>query len=84
MQSNVKNENMGNEYGNVNIRNVRKLMLGMLESFDRWNVRGECGNGGMLGVNVLIGAMLGANVGMLGVNVLICAMLGVNVEIGKC
>ena len=33
---NVKNEYMGNEYGNVNVRNVRKLMLGMLESFDRW------------------------------------------------
>ena len=28
------------------------------------NVRSECGNGGMLGVNVLIGAMLGVNVGM--------------------
>ena len=52
MQSNVKNENMGNEYGNVNIRNVRKLMLGMLRIFDRCNVRSECGNGGMLGVNV--------------------------------
>ena len=61
MQSNVKNEYMENEYGN-NVRNVRKLMLGMLESFDRCNVRGECGNGGMLGVNVLIGAMLGVNV----------------------
>ena len=77
MQSNVKNEYMGNGYGNVNVRNVRKLMLGMLESFDRCNVRGECGNGGMLGVNVLIGAILG-------VNVLIGAMLGVNVEIGEC
>ena len=28
------------------------------------NVKSECGNGGMLGVNVLIGAMLGVNVGM--------------------
>ena len=77
MQSNVKNEYMGNEYGNVNVRNVRKLMLGMLESFDRCNVSSKCGNGGMLGVNVLIGAILG-------VNVLIGAMLGVNVEIGEC
>ena len=75
---------MGNKYGNVNVRNVRKLMLGMLESFDRCNVRGECGNGRMLGVNVLIGAMLGANVGMLAVNVLIGVMLGVKVEIREC
>ena len=60
------------------------LMLGMLGSFDRCNVRGECGNGGMLGMNVMISAMLGANVGMLGMNVLIGAMLWVNVEIGKC
>ena len=37
------------------------LMLWMLGSFDRCNVRGECRNGGMLGVNVLIGAMLGVN-----------------------
>ena len=49
MQSNVKNEYIGNEYRNINVRIVR-------------NVRGECGNGGMLGVNVLIGAMLGVNV----------------------
>ena len=42
MQSNVKNEYMGNGYGNVNVRNVMKLMLGMLESFDRCNVRSEC------------------------------------------
>ena len=35
MQSNVKNEYMGNEYENVNVKNVKKLMLGMLESFDR-------------------------------------------------
>ena len=77
MQSNVNNEYMGNEYGNVNVGNIRKLMLGMLESFDRCNVRSECGNGGMLGVNVLIGAILW-------VNVLIGAMLGVNVEIGEC
>ena len=44
MQSNVKNEYMGNEYGNVNVRNVSKLMLGMLRSFDGCNVRSECGN----------------------------------------
>ena len=81
MQSNVKNEYMGNEYGNVNVRNVRKLMLGMLGSFDRCNVRGECGNGGMLGLNVLIGAMLVVNVrsecgnrGILGMNALIGAI----------
>ena len=37
-------------------------MLEILGSFDRCNVRSECGNGGMLGVNVLIGAMLGVNV----------------------
>ena len=88
MQSNVKNGYSQNEYGNVNVRNVRSecfdkcnlmlrmniwgmdmemLMLGMLGSFDRCNVWGECGNGGMLRVNVLIGAML-----------------GVNVEIGEC
>ena len=36
---------MGNEYGNVNVRNVRKLMLGMLRSFDS----------AMLGVNVGMG-----------------------------
>ena len=46
----------------------------MLGSFDRCNVRGECGNRGMLEVNV----------GMLGVNVLIGAILGVNVEMGEC
>ena len=33
-------------------------MIGMLGSFDRCNVRSECGNGRMLGVNVLIGAVL--------------------------
>ena len=51
MQYNVKNEYMGNGYGNA-----RKLMLGLLGSFDRckyMNVWNECGNGGMLGVNVL-------------------------------
>ena len=67
MNVNVKNEYMGNEYGNFNVKNVRKLMLGMLGSFDRckyMNVWNECGNGEMLGVNVLIGAMLGVNVGM--------------------
>ena len=62
MQSNVKNEYMGNEYGNVNVRNVRKLLLGMLGSFDRCNVKSIRRNGGMLGVNVLIGGMLGVNV----------------------
>ena len=62
MQSNVKNEYMGNEYGNFNVRNVRKLMLWMLGSFDSCNVRGECGNGGMLGVNVFISEMLWVNV----------------------
>ena len=35
--------------------NMEILMLGMLGSFDRCNVRSECGNEGMLGVNVLIG-----------------------------
>ena len=35
MQSNVKNGYTRNEYGNVNVRNVRKLMLGMLGIFDR-------------------------------------------------
>ena len=63
---------------------MEMLMLGILGSFDRCNVRGECGNGGMLGVNV---GMLGVNVligAILGVNVLIGAMLGVNVEIGEC
>ena len=28
------NEYSQNEYGNVNVKNVRKLMLGMLGSFD--------------------------------------------------
>ena len=45
----------------------------MSEFFDR----SECGSGGMLGVNVLIGVILR-------VNVLIGAMLGVNVKIGEC
>ena len=53
---------------------MEMLMLWMLGSFDRCNVRGECRNSGMLGVNVR----------MLGVNVLIGATLGVNVEIGEC
>ena len=57
---------------------VEKLrVIDMLWSFDRCNVRGQCRNRGMLGVNVLIGVELG-------VNVLIGAMLGVNVEIGEC
>ena len=47
MQYNLKNEYMGNGY-------MEMLMLGKLESFDRCNVRGECGNGGMLVVNVEI------------------------------
>ena len=61
--------------------NMEMLMLGMLGSFDRCNVRNECGNGGMLGVNVLIGAMLVVNVrsecgnrGMLGMDALISAI----------
>ena len=62
MQSNVKNEYSRNEYENVNVRYIRKLMSGMLRSFDRCNVRSECGNGGMLGVNVLIGANIWMNV----------------------
>ena len=40
MKSNVKNE-----YENVNVRNVRNLMLGMLGNFDRckyMNVWNEC------------------------------------------
>ena len=51
------------------------------ECFDRRNGRSECGNGGMLGVNVLIGVMLVVNVrsecgnrGMLEMNALICAI----------
>ena len=32
--------------------NMEMLMLRMLGSFDRCNVRGECRNRGMLGVNV--------------------------------
>ena len=55
--------------GNVNVKNEYK---------GNGNVRSECGNGEMLGENVLIAAMLVVNVGMLGVNVLIDAMLGVN------
>ena len=50
------------------------LMLWMLWSFDRCNVKGESRNGGMLGVNVW----------MLRVNVLIGAILGVDVKIGEC
>ena len=61
----------------MNIEMLILGILGMLGSFDRCDVRGECGNGGMLWLNVLIGAMLG-------VNVLIGEMLGLNVEIGKC
>ena len=56
----------------------------MSGSFIRYIVRSECGNGGMLGVNV---GMLGVNVligAILGVNVLIGAMLGVNMETGEC
>ena len=51
------------------------------EYMENVNVRSECGNGGMLGVNVLIGAMLGVNVrsecrnrGMPGMNALIGAI----------
>ena len=42
MQSNVKNEYMGNEYENFNVKNVRKLMLGMLGSFDRCKYINVC------------------------------------------
>ena len=42
MQSNVKNEYSQNEYENVNVRNVTKLMLGMLESFDRCKYMNVC------------------------------------------
>ena len=50
----------------INIWGMNMGML-MLGSFDRckyMNVKNECGNGRMLGVNVLIGAMLGVNVGI--------------------
>ena len=47
---------------------MEMLMLAMLGIFDRCNVRGECGNGGMLGENVLIGVMLGVNV-LIGANI---------------
>ena len=47
---------------NIWMMDMEMLMLGMLGSFDRCNIRGECGNGGKLGVNVLIGVMLGVNV----------------------
>ena len=69
---------------NISGMDMEMLMLWMLESFDRCNVRGECGNEGMLGVNV---GILWVNVFIgviLGVNVLIGEMLGVNVEIRKC
>ena len=42
---------------NICRMNMKMLMLGMLGSFDRCNVRSECGNGGMLAVNVLIGVV---------------------------
>ena len=41
----------------MNIWGIDMEML-MLGSFDRCNVRGECVNGGMLGVIFLIGVML--------------------------
>ena len=47
---------------NVWRMNMEILMLWMLGSFDRCNVRGECRNRGMLGVNVLIDVILGVNV----------------------
>ena len=37
--------------------NMEILMSGMLGSFDRCNVRSECGNRGMLGMNALISAI---------------------------
>ena len=43
---------------NIMLRmNMEMLILWMLGSFDWCNVKSECGNGGMLGVNVLIGAI---------------------------
>ena len=36
---------------------MEMLMLGMLRGFDRCNVRSECGNKGMLGMNALISAI---------------------------
>ena len=49
MQSNVNNEYMGNH--------MEILMSGMLESFDKCNVRSECENKEMLGMNSLISAI---------------------------
>ena len=37
--------------------NMEMLMLGMSGRFDRCNVRSECGNRGMLGMNALISAI---------------------------
>ena len=59
MQSNVRSEcfDKCNLMLRMNIwrMDMEMLMLWMLESFDRCNVRGECRNRGMLGVNVEIG-----------------------------
>ena len=51
---------MGNEYENVNVRNVRKLMLEMLGSFDRCNVRGEWMNIWGMDMEMLMLGMLGS------------------------
>ena len=59
MQSNVRSEcfDKCNLMLRMNIwrMDMEMLMLWMLGSFDRCNVRGECRDGGMLGVNVEIG-----------------------------
>ena len=39
------------------IMNMEMLLLGMLGSFDRCNVRSECKNKKMLGMNALISAI---------------------------
>ena len=74
--------------------NMEMLMLGMLGSFDKCNVRSECENVrsecfhrcnvrsecGNVGM-LQVNVFIGA---ILEMNVLIGAMLGVNVEIGEC
>ena len=41
----------------MNMEMLILRILGMLGSFDRCNVRSECGNRGMLGMNALISAI---------------------------
>ena len=41
----------------MNMEMLMLGMLGMLGSFDRCNVRSECGNKRMLGMNALISAI---------------------------